>query len=142
MATRKKHSPEEIVRKLRDADSLISEGLATGEVCRQLEISEATYYKWRKQYQGMSLDDVKELRDLRAENAQLKRLVADAGLEKLALKENSAKQQAARATPKQSMTVPLSLAAYRHRSCARPKGKQRKNLPMTLLRRSRSALAT
>jgi putative transposase len=61
--------------------------VTTGEACRQLDISEATYYKWRKQYQGMSLDDVKELRDLRADNAKLKRLVAEAELEKLALKE-------------------------------------------------------
>lgn len=87
MATRKKHSPEDIVRKLREADRLIGDGVTTGEACRQLDISEATYYKWRKQYQGMSLDDVKELRDLRADNAKLKRLVAEAELEKLALKE-------------------------------------------------------
>lgn len=84
---RKKHSPEEIVRKLQQADRLIVEGNCVAEVCRQLQVAEPTYYKWRKQYAGMSVEEAKELRALREENAQLKRLVAEAELEKLALRE-------------------------------------------------------
>lgn len=84
---RKKHSPEEIVRKLQEADRLIVEGNSVAEVCRQLQVAEPTYYKWRKQYAGMSVEEAKELRALREENAQLKRLVAEAELEKLALRE-------------------------------------------------------
>jgi putative transposase len=84
---RKKHSAEEIVRKLQQADKLLAEGNIVPEVCRQLEVSEPTYYKWRKQYAGMSVEEAKELRALREENARLKRLVAEAELEKLALKE-------------------------------------------------------
>ena len=87
MATRKKHSPEEIVRKLQTADKLLAEGNSTAEVCRPLEVAEPTCYKWRKQYAGMSVQDAKELRSLREENAKLKRLVAVAELEKLALRE-------------------------------------------------------
>lgn len=85
--TRKKHLPEEIVRKLQEADKLIVEGNSVAEVCRQLQVAEPTYYKWRKQYAGMSVEEAKELRALRDENARLKRLVAEAELEKLALRE-------------------------------------------------------
>ncbi len=87
MATRKKHSPEEIVRKLQQADRLAAEGNTVAEICRQLQVAEPTYYKWRKQFAGMSVEDAKELKALREENARLKRLVAEAELEKLALKE-------------------------------------------------------
>lgn len=87
MARRKRHSAEDTVRKLRRADELSAAGSDVAEVCRQLGVSQATYYKRRKQYRDMSLDDVKELRELRAENTQLKKLVAEAELEKLALRE-------------------------------------------------------
>jgi len=87
MATRKKHSPEEIVRKLQEADKLLAEGNTVLETCRQLQVAEPTYYKWRKQFAGMSVEEAKELKALREENAKLKRLVAEAELEKLALKE-------------------------------------------------------
>ena len=87
MATRKKHSPEEIVRKLRQADRLSAEGNTVAEICRQLQVAEPTYYKWRKQYAGMSVEDAKGLKAVRKENARLKRLVAEAELEKLALEE-------------------------------------------------------
>ena len=85
--TRKKHSPEEIVRKLQQADKLLAQSNTVPEVCRQLAVAEPTYYKWRKQYAGMSVEDAKELKALRDENARLKRLVAEAELEKQALRE-------------------------------------------------------
>ena len=87
MAGRKNHSPEDIVRLLQRFDELLGQGVTVELACRELGVSTATYYKWRQRYDGMSVDDAKELKELRVENAKLKRLVADSELEKLMLKE-------------------------------------------------------
>jgi putative transposase len=87
MATRKKHTPEKVVRKLATADRMLNEGKDVADVCRELQVSEQTYYRWRNQFGGMNADDAKRLKDLERENATLKRLLADAELEKVALKE-------------------------------------------------------
>lgn len=87
MATRKKHTPEQVVRKLATADRMLNEGKDIADVCRELQVSEQTYYRWRNQFGGMKADDAKRLKDLERENATLKRLLADAELEKVALKE-------------------------------------------------------
>lgn len=87
MARRKKHSPEEIVRKLQTAERLTAEGASGDEVARQLGISTATLYNWRNRYGAMDVNEAKELKRLRDENDKLKRLVADKELENLALKE-------------------------------------------------------
>jgi transposase-like protein len=87
MAGRKNHSPEDIVRLLQRFDELLGKGMTVELACRELGVSTATYYKWRQRYDGMSVDDAKELKELRLENAKLKRLVADSELEKLMLKE-------------------------------------------------------
>jgi putative transposase len=84
---RRRHTPEQIVRKLREADRMLGEGSEVPEVCKALEVSEATYHRWRAQFGGMKADDVKRLKELERENCQLKRLVADKELENLALKE-------------------------------------------------------
>ncbi len=84
---RRRHTPEQIVRKLREADRLLGEGQGLLEVVKQLEVSEATYHRWRAQYGGMKADDVKRLKELEVENARLKRIVADQTLEVQALKE-------------------------------------------------------
>jgi transposase-like protein len=84
---RRRHTPEQIIRKLREADRLLAQGSEVPEVAKQLEISEATYHRWRTQYGGMKADDVKRLKELAAENARLKRLLAEAELEKDALRE-------------------------------------------------------
>ena len=84
---RKLHTPEQIVKKLRQADAAIASGSTVEEVCRQMQISDATYYNWRKQYGQMKLDQVKQLRSLQKENAQLKKLVADLSLDKAILEE-------------------------------------------------------
>ena len=89
MATRKKHTPEQVVRKLATADRMLNEGKDVADVCRELQVSEQTYYRWRNQFGGMQADDAKRLKDLEQENAALKRLLADAELEKAALKEIS-----------------------------------------------------
>jgi len=84
---RRRHTPEQVVRKLREADRLLSEGKDVAEVARHLEISEQTYHRWRAQYGGMKADDVKRLKELEVENSRLKRIVADKELEVLALRE-------------------------------------------------------
>ena len=87
MATRKKHTPEQVVRKLATADRMLNEGKGVADVCRELQVSEQTYYRWRNQFGGMNANDAKRLKDLERENSTLKRLLADAELEKAALKE-------------------------------------------------------
>jgi len=84
---RKFHTPEQIVKKLREADVEIASGSTVEQVCRQLQISDATYYNWRKQYGQMKLNQVKQLKSLQKENARLKKLVADLSLDKAILKE-------------------------------------------------------
>ena len=83
----RRHTPEQIVRKLREADRMLGEGMELPEVWKQLEVSEATYHRWRAQFGGMKADDVKRLKALEVENAKLKRIVADQVLEVQALKE-------------------------------------------------------
>lgn len=84
---RRRHTPEQVIRKLREADRLLSEGRTTVEVARQLEISENTYHRWRNQFGGMKADDAKRLKELERENQRLKAIVADQALENRALKE-------------------------------------------------------
>ena len=74
---RKRHKPEQIVRELREADALMSGGATIGDACRRLEVSEATYHRWRKQYNGMEIQALKRLKSLEQENTRLKRIVAD-----------------------------------------------------------------
>jgi putative transposase len=85
--SRRRHTPEQVVRKLREADRLLGEGNLLPEVFKQLEVSEQTYYRWRNQFGGMKAEDVKRLKELEAENQRLKRIVADQVLENQALKE-------------------------------------------------------
>lgn len=83
----RRHTPEQVIRKLAEGDKLLAQGKTVEEVARHLEISEQTFHRWRNQYGGMKADDAKELRDLRKENAQLKKLLAEAELDKAMLKE-------------------------------------------------------
>jgi transposase-like protein len=85
----RKHTPEQIVRKLREGERLLGEGQDLAEVAKALEISEATFHRWRNQYGGMKANDAKELRQLRDENQRLKRMVADRELQIEMLKEIS-----------------------------------------------------
>ncbi len=78
---KKKHSGPQIVAKLRQADILIGQGKTIPEVCKEIDVTDATYYRWRQKYGGMSPDMVKQLRAVQKENAQLKRLVADQALD-------------------------------------------------------------
>lgn len=84
---RRRHTPEQIIRKLREAERMTAEGKTIPEIAKALEVSENTYHRWRNQYGGMKADDVRELKELRRENANLKQIVADQALEVRGLKE-------------------------------------------------------
>ena len=84
---RHRQTPEQIVRKLREGDRLLNEGKDIAEVLRHLEIAESTWNRWRAQYGGMKADEAKRLRQLETENAKLKKLLAEAELDKAVLKE-------------------------------------------------------
>ena len=83
----RRYRPEEIILKLRETEVLLAEGLSVGEVVRRLGVTQVTYYRWRKEFGGMKIDQAKRLKDLEKENARLKRLLADAELDKAILKE-------------------------------------------------------
>jgi putative transposase len=84
---RRRHTPEQVIRKLREAERLIGEGKTIPEAAKELGISEQTYHRWRNQYGGMKADDAKRLKELERENRDLKAIVADQALEVRALKE-------------------------------------------------------
>jgi putative transposase len=84
---RKRHSPEQIIAKLREADAMLGTGSTLGQVCQRLEVSEATLHRWRHQYGGMKANEAKRLKELEQENARLKRLVANLSLDNAMLKE-------------------------------------------------------
>jgi transposase len=83
----KRHSAEQIVRKLRDAEALVSSGKTIGEACQTLEVSEQTYHRWKKKYGGMKAEEAKRLEALEQENGRLKKLVAEQALDIDMLKE-------------------------------------------------------
>jgi len=85
--SRKRFKAEEIVNKLREADVLIAQGRTVAQASKQIGVTEQTYYRWRKEYGGLKTDQAKRLKELERENARLKRLVADAELDKAILRE-------------------------------------------------------
>lgn len=84
---RKRHTPEQIIRHLREAEVKLGNGASVPEVCRDLGVSEATFHRWRNQFGGMKAPDAKRLRELEKENARLKRIVADQALDMEILKD-------------------------------------------------------
>jgi transposase-like protein len=87
---RKRHKPEEIVAKLRQVDGLVAQGQTVADAVRSIGATEVTYYRWRQEYGGLKADQVRRLKELEAENARLRRAVADLTLDKLILKEAAA----------------------------------------------------
>jgi len=79
--------PEQIINKLREAEILLSQGASVGEASRKIGVTEQTYYRWRREYGGMRIEQARRLKDLEKENARLKRLVADLSLDNSILKE-------------------------------------------------------
>ena len=86
---RKRHTPEQIIRKLREAEVELAKGQTTGEVVRRLGITEQTYYRWRKEYGDLRMDQAKRLKELEKENSRLKKLLAEQALDNAILKEVS-----------------------------------------------------
>jgi putative transposase len=84
---KKSHSPELIINKLREAEILLNQGASVGEASRKIGVTEQTYYRWRKEYGGMRIEQAKRLKELEKENARLKKLVADISLDNAILKE-------------------------------------------------------
>ena len=84
---RKRHTPEEIIKKLRTAEEALADGKNVEEACRMIAVSMATYQRWKSQYSGVKKDALKRLKELEKENARLKRLVADRALDMAILKE-------------------------------------------------------
>ncbi len=85
--SRKRYTPEQIIGMLREAEVSLSQGQTVGQVCRILGVSEQSYYRWRKEYGGLRIDQAKRLKDLEKENGRLRRAVSDLTLDKLILKE-------------------------------------------------------
>ena len=84
---RKRHTPEEIVAKPRQVEVLVSRGVPVADAVRQIGVTEVTYYRWRQEYGGLKLDQVKRLKELELENTRLRKAVSDLTLDKLILKE-------------------------------------------------------
>jgi transposase-like protein len=84
---KQRHTAEQIISKLREAEVELAKGLKVPQVCRRLEVAEQTYYRWRKEYGGLRTDQAKRLKDLERENARLKKLLAEAELDKAILRE-------------------------------------------------------
>jgi putative transposase len=86
---RKHYKAEAIILKLREAEVLLGQGAVIEEVCRKIEVNKQTYYRWRKEYGGLRIDQAQRLRELEKENGRLKKLVADLALDKQILQEAS-----------------------------------------------------
>ena len=88
--SQKKHTPEQIISKLREGEVELTQGATVGEVCKRIGVSDHTYYRWRAEYGGMRVDQAKRLKELEKENARLKKLVAEQALDISILKEAAA----------------------------------------------------
>ena len=92
MAKRQRHTPEQVIATLREAEVKLAQGTAIAQVCKDLAITEQTYYRWRKEYGGLKLDQARRLKDLEKENGRLKRLRAEAEWDKAILTEAASGQ--------------------------------------------------
>jgi len=84
---RQKHTAEQVISKLREAEVLLAKGMSMEEMLRQLGVSDATYYKWRKEYGGLRVDQAKRLKELEQENSRLRKVVSDLSIDNAILKE-------------------------------------------------------
>ena len=85
----KRHKPEEIIGKLREAEIVLAQGGTTADACRRIAVTEQTYYRWRKEYGGLKTDQARRMKDLEVENQRLRKAIADLTLDKLILQEAS-----------------------------------------------------
>ena len=112
---RKRHKPEEIIAKLRQVDVLASQGQTVADAVRSIGVTEVTYYRWRQEYGGLRTEQVKRLKELEAENARLRRAVADLTLDKLILKEAASPRETTepRAAPRLRRAYPTRASGFR-----------------------------
>ena len=108
---RKRHTPDQILKKLRDAEVMLSEGRTTAEVAKRLEVSEQTFHRWRNQYGGMKGPEMKRLKELEKENQMLKRLVAGQALDSQVLKDIAEGNSRARPAAGAPRTMPCASTA-------------------------------
>jgi len=87
MGRKRKHSDDQIIHKLREAEVAFAQGRTVKDVCRQLEVTEQTYYRWRKEFGGLKVDQAKRLRELERENSRLKKMVAEQAIDISILRE-------------------------------------------------------
>ena len=87
MGRKRRHTDEQIIHKLREAEISLAQGRTVKDVCKQLEVTEVTYYRWRKEFGGLKVDQAKRLRDLERENGRLKRIVSEQALDMAILRE-------------------------------------------------------
>jgi putative transposase len=102
-----RHTPEQVIPKLRQAEADLGQGLSLAQVCQKLGVSENTFHRWRNQYGGLKTDEAKRLKELEAENVRLKRLVAELSLDKQMLQEvaqKTSKGRWLRRAPKKPLT--------------------------------------
>ena len=85
----RKHKPEEVIGKLREAESVLAQGGTVADACRWIGVTEQIYYRWRKEYGGLKMDQARRMKELEKENARLRRAVSDLTLDKLILQEAS-----------------------------------------------------
>ena len=102
---KKRHGAEQIIPKLREAEVELARGLKVPQVCKKLEVTEQTYYRWRKKYGGLRMDQAKRLKDLERENARLKKLLAEAELDKAILREAASPNCCARPSDGERLTM-------------------------------------
>jgi transposase-like protein len=84
---RRRHTPEQIIRKLRESEAELAAGLTIGQICQKLGVTEQTFYRWRNQYGGMKANEMKRLKELEVQNTRLRKVVADQALDIQILKE-------------------------------------------------------
>ena len=113
MAKRLRHTPEQVIGKLREAEVKLAKGTAIAQVCKDLSVTENTYYRWRREYGGMKLDQARRLKELEKENGRLKRLLADAELDKAILREAASRRIAlsSSASARSRLSRPFSFSS-------------------------------
>ncbi len=121
---RRRHTPEQVIRKLAEGEKLLGEGKNIEEVTRHLEITESTWHRWRNQYGGMKVDDAKRLKELEKENSRLKRIVADLTLDNDMLKELNRGNFGGATAKKRTLGFPEVLGASMEVSTQRPPSRQ------------------
>jgi putative transposase len=112
-----RHTAEQIIGKLREAEVLTSKGMPMEEVLRQLGISDATYYKWRKEYGGLRIDQAKRLKELEQENSKLRKVIADLTIDNAILKEAARGNYWARPRNAGQQTLSRKSLGYRNDAC-------------------------